>query len=107
VTSHWASPNITTTKWGLFHEYKVDSTLINAIHNNNRFKETSYVVSWVLKGPIQNSRAIPRGEWIRRSLWEFVISPAVPNNRQAEFGMKREVQNAKQLLLLNCLHSEK
>jgi hypothetical protein len=39
MSSDWASPNITTTKWGLFHEFKVDSTIMNARYNTNRFQE--------------------------------------------------------------------
>jgi hypothetical protein len=43
------SPNITLTKWDLFHEYKVGSTLINIIHIKNKFKEKSVSIDteWI------------------------------------------------------------
>jgi hypothetical protein len=41
-----------------------------------------------------------------RSLGEFDVSTAVPNNRQSEFGIE-PAADAAQLLFLNCLHSDK
>jgi hypothetical protein len=53
------------------------------------------------------------GEWIMRSLREIVISTAVLNDLQAEFGTAPateesfcKVQNAAQLLFIYCLPSE-
>jgi hypothetical protein len=47
----------------------------------------------------QNSGSTPilmnYGEGIMRSLWELVISTAVPSNQQAEFGMAWPQKRAK------------
>jgi hypothetical protein len=59
-----------------------------------------------LKGQSSSSEPwLPCGEWIMRSLWEFDISTAVPNNPSLSLAWpsRRKVQDAAQLLFVSCL----
>jgi hypothetical protein len=96
-SSHWKA------KMGCF-------TGANWIKKKESFK--SKHEKQVVSAGIRAKKVYSWMDWIIRSLWKLVISTAVPNNQQAEFGTASaaevsKVQNAEQLLFLSCLSSEK